>query len=287
MFGLLNIDKPSAMTSRDIVNRVQRLVRPHKVGHAGTLDPLATGVLVVCLGKATRLIEYVQQQSKRYLAEFQLGQTSDTEDIEGRVRPCCEEVVPTLAEMRAVLPRFVGEIEQRPPAFSALKVHGQRAYRLARRGEAVDLPPRRIRIHRLTLERYEYPQFVLAIECGSGTYVRSLGRDIARSVGSAAVMTSLRRLAVGGFRVEDALPYDLLNEQNIMAYLLPAARAVEHLAQLTLTAAERTEISHGRRIANRGWSAGCEIAAVSAAGELLAILKARDPDWLKPQRVFL
>jgi tRNA pseudouridine55 synthase len=287
MFGLLNIDKPRAMTSRDIVNGVQRLVRPHKVGHAGTLDPLATGVLVLCLGKATRLIEYVQQPSKRYLAEFQLGQASDTEDIEGQVWRCCEEVVPTLAEMEAVIPRFVGEIEQRPPAFSALKVQGERAYRLARRGEAVDLAPRRIKIHSLTLVQYDYPQFVLAIECGSGTYVRSLGRDMARSVGSAAVMTSLRRLAVGGFRVEDSVPYDLLHEQNITAHLLPATRAVEHLAQITLSAAECTEISHGRRIANRGSSVGGEVAAVSAAGELLAIMKAADNDWLKPKRVFL
>ena len=136
LFGLLNVNKPAGVTSRDVVNRVQRLVRPERVGHAGTLDPLATGVLVVCLGPATRLVEYLQRLRKRYRAAFLLGRTSDTEDIEGQVVELAAPPRPTPAQIAAVLPRFLGQIEQVPPAFSALKLAGRRAYELARAGAA-------------------------------------------------------------------------------------------------------------------------------------------------------
>src|SRR6476661_7210859 len=131
MFSLLNLCKPAGITSRDVVNRVQRLVKPHKVGHAGTLDPLAIGVLVVCLGPATRLIEYVQRMPKRYHGTFLLGRESDTEDIEGTVRERSDPPVPSRSEIEALIPRFLGDIEQRPPAYPALKVGGRRAYDLA------------------------------------------------------------------------------------------------------------------------------------------------------------
>ena len=184
MWGLLNIDKPYDVTSRDVVNHVQRLVRPHRAGHAGTLDPLATGVFVVCVGAATRLIEFVQDRPKTYLATFLLGRSSETEDIESplvvledppdshastRCRRCCRG--------------FCGEILQRPPAYSALKVQGRRAYALARRGQAVELAPRPVTIFRLEIVRYAYPELVLNVQCGSGTYMRSLGRDIAAGPG--------------------------------------------------------------------------------------------------------
>src|SRR5206468_2581373 len=146
------------LTSRDVVNRVQRLVRPHKVGHAGTLDPQATGVLVLALGPATRLVEYVQQMPKTYQATFLLGRTSDTEDIAGTVVELPAPVVPTRAEIETAIPRFLGTIEQRPPAYSALKVAGRRAYELARRGDAVELAPRSIEVHSLEIVRYDYPE---------------------------------------------------------------------------------------------------------------------------------
>ncbi len=175
MFGILNLDKPPGLTSRDAVNGVQRLAYPNKVGHAGTLDPLATGVLVVCLGKATRLIEFVQQQPKHYLAEFDLGLTSDTEDIEGDVRQMDDAAPVSYEDIRNALPRFVGQIMQRPPAYSALKIKGRRAYKLARRGETVELAPRPINVYSLKLVHFHYPRVTLDIVCGSGTYVRSLG----------------------------------------------------------------------------------------------------------------
>src|SRR5262245_59991053 len=151
MFGLLNVDKPAGMTSRYVVNRVQRLVKPHKVGHAGTLDPLATGVLVVAIGQATRLIEYVQRMSKVYQGVFLLGRTSDTEDVEGQITEHPSAPIPTVADTQAALPGFIGAIEERPPAYSALKVAGRRAHELARRGDTVELLPRTVHIHSLEI----------------------------------------------------------------------------------------------------------------------------------------
>src|SRR4051794_5854504 len=158
MFGLLNIDKPAGLTSRDVVNVVQRLVRPHKVGHAGTLDPLATGVLIVALGPATRLVEYVQRMAKTYQATFLLGRTSDTEDVEGTVMELDRAPIPNAHEIDAALPAFVGTIQQTPPAYSALKVAGRRAYQMARRGEAVELAARPVEIHGIEVIRYDYPE---------------------------------------------------------------------------------------------------------------------------------
>src|SRR5438034_4937061 len=157
MFGLLNVDKPAGWTSRDVVNRVQQLVRPHKVGHAGTLDPLATGVLVIALGPATRLIEYVQRMPKSYQGSFLLGRTSDTEDTQGTVVELPTASIPAKEDILAAIPKFVGTIEQRPPAYSALKIAGQPAYKLARRGESVELVPRRVEIYSIEFVRYEYP----------------------------------------------------------------------------------------------------------------------------------
>ena len=185
-FGILNVDKPTGITSRDAVNRVERLFGKVKCGHAGTLDPLATGVLVICVGPATRLIQYVQRLPKQYRAVFQLGRESVTDDVEGEVELVAGAPEPTRAEIEAALPQFLGDILQRPPAHSAIKVDGQRAYDLARRGEEFELPARTISIYRLEVLRYEYPELELAIECGSGTYVRSLGRDLAAALGTAA-----------------------------------------------------------------------------------------------------
>src|SRR5262245_51397499 len=167
------------MTSRDVVNRVQRLVRPAKAGHAGTLDPLAEGVLVVCIGPATRLIEYVQQMPKEYRATFLLGQRSASDDLESDVEVIADARALAREEIEAALPRFMGRVEQRPPAFSAVKVEGRRAYQLARLGNAVDLALRNVEMYQLDVERYEYPELVLSMRCSSGTYVRSVGRDLA------------------------------------------------------------------------------------------------------------
>ncbi len=285
--GLLNLNKPSGMTSRDAVNVVQQLVRPLKVGHAGTLDPLATGVLVVCLGTATRLIEYVQRMPKTYRGTFLLGRESDTEDVEGRVAELADPPHPTLEQLASAATRLTGEIMQRPPAYSALKVAGQRAYDLARKGKPVDLKPRPIRVHRIEIEAYHYPEVVLEIECGGGTYVRSLGRDLAESLGTAAVMAALTRTAIGSFRLEGAVEPASLTAENLRSRLLPLSKAVEYLPQLELTSQEIVRLSHGMTIdkpANLPEAA--EYAGVNDGGELCSILIPRGINQLTPSLNF-
>lgn len=271
-FGLLNVNKPSGLSSRRAVDPIERLVRPEKAGHAGTLDPLAKGVLVVCVGSATRLIEYVQQMPKRYRATFELGCSSPTEDTEGEITPLVDPPVPTLAEIEAHAARMTGEILQRPPIFSALKIGGRPAYKSARAGQEVELAPRKIVVHAIEILHYEYPKLVLDIRCGSGTYVRSLGRDLAESLGTAAVMTALERTAIGPFRVEDAISPLHLTSEKLAQHLLPAALAVAALPQITLTPEEAVEIAHGRLIDRAAPDEGPEIAALNASGELLAIV---------------
>jgi tRNA pseudouridine55 synthase len=272
VFGLLNVNKPAGVTSRDVVNSVQRLVRPHKVGHAGTLDPLATGVLVVAIGPATRLIEYIQRMLKTYRATFLLGQTSDTEDIEGNVRELPDPPRPTAEQIQAAIPSFVGTIEQVPPAFSALKVAGQRAYDLARQGRTVELAARPVEIHELTLVSYAYPELTLLIRCGSGTYVRSLGRDLARSLGTDAVMSALVRESIGPFALAGAVDGNRLSGATIAAHLQSPLLAVSELPRLDVTVPEAQRLALGQSILNRWESEAPERAAIDAERNLVAVV---------------
>ncbi|RCS54203.1 tRNA pseudouridine(55) synthase TruB [Bremerella cremea] len=279
MHGILNLNKPAGMTSRDVVNIVQRLIRPEKTGHAGTLDPLATGVLVCPVGHGTKLIEYVQQLPKTYVGTFQFGKQSDTEDIEGNVQTLSDPPQPTQAEIEAALPTFLGRISQVPPAFSALKVAGKRAYDLARQGKTVELAAREIEVYSLTLLDYTYPELKLEIVCGSGTYVRSLGRDLARSLGTAAVMSALERTAIGGFRVENALnPTTDFDRETIERAMLPTVEAVQALPQVTIGQEGILRLSQGKLISveieQSGSSSGpSEVAVVDAAGNLIAVVQ--------------
>ncbi len=286
MFGLLNVNKPSGMTSRDVVNRIQRLVRPDKIGHAGTLDPLATGVLVLCVGQATRLIEYVQRMPKRYTGTFLLGRRSDTEDVEGDVVELADAPQPARKQIEQTLPQFVGEIQQRPPAFSALKVRGKRAYRLAREGVSVELESRTVTIHALTLVNYEYPQLMLDVTCGSGTYIRSLGRDIAESLGTAAVMSALVRTAVGPFALQDACELDDVTGETINEHVLPATRAVGHLLSIVLDDEQIGHLAAGMSLKNESGEAAEEIAVVDHIGRLVAIAGSPHGRRLRPLRNF-
>jgi tRNA pseudouridine55 synthase len=283
MFGLLAVNKSAGITSRDAVDHVERLVRPLKAGHAGTLDPLATGVLVICVGQATRLIQYVQRMPKTYRGSFLLGRSSETDDVEGSVELLESAVEPSRDDVEAILPRFLGEIQQRPPAHSAVHVAGRRAYELARRGKPVELAPRAVTIYRLAVRRYEYPELELAIECGSGTYVRAIGRDLATALGTAAVMSALERSAIGPFRVEEAVPLDELTQEMLRVRMRPALDAVSDLPRIELSAAELNEIRHGRPIAMRtGSGSQSEWAAVDDGGELAAILHEKRPGQLWP-----
>jgi tRNA pseudouridine55 synthase len=265
-FGFLNINKPSGYTSREVVDRVQWLIGREKAGHAGTLDPLATGVLMVGVGRATRLIEYIQRMPKRYRATFLLGQTSPSDDMEGEVTPLENPPRPTRADIEASLPRLIGHVSQRPPAYSAVHVDGRRAYELARRGKRVELAPRMVEIHSIEVCTYQYPELVLEIVCGSGTYVRSIGRDLAELLGTGAVMSALVRRAIGQFTIEEAVPLDDLTAENLPAHLIPAARAVSLLPSVVLEDDEVRRVLQGGSIRRTIASTDTEWAALDAGG---------------------
>jgi tRNA pseudouridine55 synthase len=286
MHGLLNLHKPSGVTSRWVVDRVQRLVRPERAGHAGTLDPLASGVLVVAVGWATRLIEHVQRMPKRYTGTFLLGRSSPTEDIDGEVTLLADAQQPTPEQLGKAVRAHTGVIQQRPPAYSAVKVAGRRAYDLARRGREVDLAPRPVEVYRLRVARYEYPELVLDVECGSGTYVRSLGRDIARWLGTEAVMSALVRTAVGDFWLNDAHDLAALSPETLAAWLSPSALAVHGVPRIDVTDDEAVRLRQGQMISRQAKCEAAEWAAFDSRGRLVALLQPRPDDRLAPSRVF-
>ena len=282
VFGLVNLNKPGGMTSRQAINRVGRLVRPAKVGHAGTLDPLATGVLIVGVGSATRLIQYVQRFPKSYLGTFLLGRQSPTEDVTGEVVEMASPPLPTLAELQSAAAALTGVIRQRPPAYSALKVQGRRAYDLARRGEVPELEAREIDVHRLQIVRYQYPELVLSIACSSGTYVRSLGRDLAEAVGTAAVMSALVRTAIGSFRLEEAVAPEQLTPENVAQYLIAPLRALDGLPWVELSPPEVALVRNGGFVQRPTAGGNKEWVGLDSQGQPVTILVRRGDDLLGP-----
>jgi len=294
-FGLLNLNKPAGLTSRRAVDRVAHLVRPQKAGHAGTLDPLATGVLVVCVGKATRLIEMVQRQTKSYEAKFLLGRQSDTDDVTGNVTEIVVSGEVTREQIEAVLPEFCGAIRQVPPSFSAVHVGGTRAYELARQGQEVELAARGVDVFRLAITRFSYPELELAIDCGSGTYVRSIGRDLGRLLGCGAVMSALVRTRIGPYCIEGAVTPDELTPETIDRYLLSPTTAVEGLPKYCASEADVALIQAGRAFGSTlADGAALElpenatVAVLDDDGELLCLAEF-DPEQnrLQPRRVFV
>ena len=273
------LNKPAGITSRQAVDCVLQLAPGIKAGHAGTLDPLATGVLVVCLGRATRLIQYVQQLPKQYEATFLLGRRSDTLDTEGHVELLPDAPWPTRRQIEQLLPRFTGRVLQTPPAFSAVKVRGRRAYELARAGKQPRLKPRPVEIHELHLLDYQYPELKLRIGCGAGTYVRTLGSDLAQALGTAAVMSRLCRTRVGSFRLEEAVVPDELDAETLPRVVLPPLRAVEHLESCELSPEQLRALARGRppRLPRR--EPGVRIAAVDSRGALAAVLESTPRGW--------
>lgn len=269
MNGLLVIDKPAGMTSRDVVNRAQLwFPKKTKLGHTGTLDPLATGVLVVCVGAATRLAEYVQAMGKTYRTRILLGHRSDTDDADGTVTPV-EGVTPISEQaIRDALPRFVGAIQQLPPAYSALKVAGQRAHDLARSGADVKLAARPVNVYRIDLLGYGWPHLDLEIECGKGTYIRSIARDLGDALGVGGLVQTLRRTRVGPFTAEQGVELDT-DVADVRDRLRSTAEAVAELPRVELTGDLITRFRQGQRVPCAAKDA--ETAAVYGGSELLGI----------------
>jgi tRNA pseudouridine55 synthase len=236
---------------------------------------------------------------KQYRATFLLGHRSDTDDAEGEVLAQSDAQIPDRVQLEQVLPSFLGEIQQRPPAYSAIKSGGRRAYQLARQGRAPELAARAVVVHSISVERYDYPELEFAIECGSGTYVRALGRDIAAALGTAAVMTALRRTAIGPFRVEDALALENLSRESLQQHLRPPLVALAQLPRVVLTDTDLTEIRYGRTIKKPAIEISAtqaaspserktapECAAVNGKGELVAILRQKHAGEFWPKHNF-
>ncbi|GIX04653.1 MAG: tRNA pseudouridine synthase B [Planctomycetaceae bacterium] len=290
--GYLCVNKPTGYSSRDVLNRVHPTLKKLRPGHAGTLDPLATGVLVVAVGVATRLIRYVHHYSKTYVATFRCGWTSDTDDVTGQLTPTAAVPTVTTAEWRDLLSSFVGEQWQVPPQFSAVHVQGQRAYLRARRGETVPLAPRRIVVHRLELLSWLPPDLQVHIECSSGTYVRALGRDLGHRLGCGMVMSALQRTSIGPFTLDRAIKPEVLQTPDWPRHLWPLQTPLSHLPQYCLSAAQERCVCQGQRVQlnlPESLTVGQEIALMSPAGALVAIgeiLNDRPPTaWVQPRMV--
>mgnify|MGYP006297359199 CR=1 FL=1 len=223
MTGLLVIDKPAGLTSMRVVEIVRRRAGGTKTGHAGTLDPLATGVLVLALGRATKMIDRIMTTEKRYTTEIDLSAFTSTDDLEGPREEIAVQTPPDAHAIRQALEQFVGEFDQRPPDFSAVKVAGRRAYKHARAGETLELPSRRVTIHDITLKQYDWPIVTLDVHCAKGVYIRSLARDLGAALGVGGHCRSIRRTAVGPFTLDEAWPLDDVPEPLSESDLLPVS----------------------------------------------------------------
>ncbi|MCS7276112.1 MAG: tRNA pseudouridine(55) synthase TruB [Dehalococcoidia bacterium] len=284
--GILNVHKPRGPTSFQVVRHVRRLTGERRVGHGGTLDPLAEGVLPVLLGRATRLSRYLMDLPKAYRVEGRLGQATDTYDAEGVVTLEGDPSGITLEELRDALASFEGVIQQVPPPYSAVKVGGRPAYARARSGEAPRLAPRAVQVYRLTLLEYRPPVFVMEVECGRGTYVRSLVHDLGLKLGCGAHVLRLVRLRVGPFALEEAVPPERL-PQEWRERLLPPDAALAHLPSVQLDEAQAQAMRHGRPLAlPSGPTASQRLRAYDAAGNLLGVLrKEATGDLWRPETV--
>ena len=250
--GILNLDKPRGPTSHDVVARVRKLTGIRRVGHAGTLDPLATGVLLICIGRATRVSEYLMTGRKVYRARVRLGVTTDTYDAEGRI-VAETEVELDRPQVEAALARFRGAIEQVPPMYSALKHEGKSLHRLARQGIEVERKPRPVEIYRLELTAWQPPECTLELTCSRGTYVRSLAHDLGQALGCGAHLAALTRLASGRFRLEDAVTLEQFTQaaaaQRWPTLLHPLDAALSRFPALRLGADEARRICSGQPVA--------------------------------------
>jgi tRNA pseudouridine55 synthase len=270
--GVIPVDKPVGVSSRHVVDVVARALGMKSVGHAGTLDPLASGVVIVCAGHATKLVDYVHEMPKHYAATFLLGRSSPSDDFETPIEEEADPVRPSAAEIEVAAGAFRGDILQRPCDYSAVHVDGKRAYRLARKGRPVVLESKPVRIHRLTIMGYEWPRLAVEIECSSGTFVRALGRDLAESLGTKAVMESLVRTAVGPFACAASIPLDVITPDAARASLLSAATAIAHLPSVVLGEHVLASAIRGGLVPLSDGTAPA-VAALDVSGQLIGILK--------------
>lgn len=297
--GILNVDKAAGLTSFQVVALVRRGSGVRRVGHAGTLDPTATGVLLVCLGQAVRVSEYLMALRKVYRARIALGAATDTYDTEGRITATCDSVRVSRGEFEAALRPFVGEITQTPPSFSAVKVRGQPAYKLARKGQPVALAPRRALVYRIDVVSFEPPVAEIEVECGKGMYVRSLAHDLGQALGCGAHLAGLVRTRVGPFGIEEAVSIAALQQAfadgSWREMLRPVDYGLAHLPAITLDLEDEKDLRHGQAVQLEpaslrppvGLDGGPDCRAYAEDGGLIGII-AYDPEsgFWRPRKVF-
>src|SRR4030043_2132931 len=288
--GVLVVDKPIGLTSHDVVQIIRRGTNIRRAGHTGTLDPRASGVLVVLIGPAVRLSEYVSASDKRYQATIHLGSTTDTFDAEGKITSSRPVEHITEQQFDEALKQFIGEIQKEPPPYSVIKVQGRKAYEMAREGEEVELQPRTIQVYSLELLEWNPPEAVIDVFCSSGTYVRSLANDLGVALGGGAHLVGLRRTKSGRFTLRDAVPLRRLQESFHVGewykFLIPAAEALGDWQMVELDADQVEAIRHGHRITAeegvKGWVRG-----ISQQGDLVALMELDEVtnEW-QPRKVF-
>lgn len=295
MNGVLLVDKPSGITSHDVVDRIRRAAGTRRVGHTGTLDPAATGLLVLCIGAATRLSEHLTGLDKVYEGTMRLGLTTDSYDLDGKV--VAERPAPELeiAEIQAACNRFIGDILQIPPMVSAVKVGGERLYKKARQGETVEREPRAVTVSEFEVLSYARPDALIRVRCTRGTYVRSLCHDVGEALGCGAALAALRRTFVGRYSVADALPVEAFqSNEDVAARLMPMDTALD-LPVVAVGAAGRGLIASGATLGVEALSGGCPVnegwvQIKSTSGRLLAlgvVSEGLNGVSVRPKRVFI
>ena len=292
MDGVLNINKSPGMTSHDVVQAVRRIVKEKRVGHTGTLDPLATGVLVLCLGKATRIAQYLEAGEKEYKAVMRLGVTTDTLDAEGRVLETRSYSPPDRSQLVQALKQFIGTIMQQPPAYSAIKVNGVASYKLAREGKAEPLKPRQITIFDIELTAYEDPLVSLTVKCSKGVYIRTLCADLGEALGPGAHLTSLVRTRSGRFGIDQTVTLDQIADfaaaGTLGRVLIPLDEALGDLSAVTVNEAEADKIKHGNKVPWRKDPTSTMTTPVrihGPSGDLLALAREVNGE-MRPELVF-
>lgn len=290
--GWLIIDKPAGMGSTDVVNQTRRLLDANKNGHAGTLDPFATGVLPVAFGEATKLIPYITDGSKEYEFTLKFGTATNTDDTEGEVI-ARSDIIPSTEQILSVLPQFTGTVTQIPPAYSAIKINGERAYKLARKGKTPDMPPRQVEIYKLELlNRLSADSFYFRVCCSKGTYIRSLGRDIALKLGTYGHLQALRRTKCAVFTLADTILLENLKnmvyEEERLSKLLPVETSLRDIAVIAVSEEDAVKLRHGQSVSPKTYEVKSLIGKTAAAmcrDCLTAVVKI-EPERISPIRVF-
>jgi len=272
IYGFLNINKPKGITSFKALIDLRKVLQTTKIGHIGTLDPLATGVLVVAVGEALKLIEFTNNFDKEYEAEITLGKTSTTYDAEGVIIKTSDKK-PTVKEIKECIEYFKGEILQIPPIFSAVKVKGKRAYELARKGTEVTLEPRKITIKEIKIISFKYPVIKLKINCSKGTYIRSLAHDIGEKLNTGAYLSALKRTKVDNFSIKNSIDLNKLNNKNVNKYIIPVEKILKMFPNITLNDTEYKKLNFGQTILREDVKDGIDIFAGIFKNNLVGIIE--------------